>query len=113
MNYEHKTFEGKASVVSVKVREQALGGNDALIFATKLDELRQDKFKHIIVDLSNVKLMNSSGLGMLVGGLSTLKKYDITMSLAAVPDKVNELLKMTHLDEVFKIYDTVENAATR
>jgi len=113
MNYEHKTLEGKASVVSVEVREQALGGNDALNFATKLDELRRSNFKHIIVDLSNVKLMNSSGLGMLVGGLSTLKKYDIAMSLAAVPAKVSELLKMTHLDEVFKIYDTVENAASR
>jgi anti-sigma B factor antagonist len=54
--------------------------------------------------------MNSSGLGMLVSGISTLKKHNISMLLANLPEKISALLQITHLDKVFKVYPNVEVA---
>ena len=52
--------------------------------------------------------MNSSGLGMLINGLSLLKNSNMQMYLTNVPQKVQKLITITHLDNVFKIFETNE-----
>ena len=101
---------GKINIASVKLGENVLGGNDALLFTSCLNEISQKGVKFVIIDLKSVDVMNSSGLGMLVSGLSTLKKHEIEMVLVSVPHKVKNLLKMTHLDKIFKIFNNIEDA---
>ena len=109
-DYEYKIKEAHPQVATIVLKEQVLGGNDALAFSSKLEELSNKKVKFVIADLSNVEVMNSSGIGMMVSGLSTLRKHEINFILASIPGKVNALLEMTHLDKVFKIYETVSSA---
>ncbi|MFP4528415.1 MAG: STAS domain-containing protein [Candidatus Kapaibacterium sp.] len=97
-------------VACISLGSDVLGGNDAMNFSSKLHELYDTPAKCLIVDLRNVRLINSSGLGMLVSGLSTLRKQNMAFMLADVPDKVLNLLKMTHLDKVFQIYPNAEEA---
>jgi anti-sigma B factor antagonist len=87
-----------------------LGGNDALAFTKELEALGNQNLKFVIIELTQVELMNSSGLGMLVSGISTLKKYNITMFLCNLPEKITNLLQITHLDKVFKVFPNVETA---
>jgi anti-sigma B factor antagonist len=108
--YEYKLNAANPQVATINLKEQVLGGNDALIFTSKLEELCSKKVKFVIADLSGVELMNSSGLGMMVSGLSTLRKHEINFILASVPVRVNNLLEMTHLNNVFKIFDSVSSA---
>ncbi|MFH1051471.1 MAG: STAS domain-containing protein [bacterium] len=102
--------ELKNNVVVIRIGENLLGGNDALDFSSKLMELNQKNIEHVIVDLQNVKLINSSGIGMLVSGLTTLKKNDASMILVGLSEKIIKILKMTHLDQVFITYDNVDKA---
>lgn len=92
------------TIATITLNENVLGGNEALEFTSLLNQLSEKNVRFVIIDLSKVTVMNSSGLGMLVSGLSTLRKHSINMFLSSVPEKVNHLLTITHLDRVFKSY---------
>ena len=65
---------------------------------------------NVIVDLSKVKFMNSSGLGMLIGGLTTMKKAGGDLRIANATDKIESLLVVTKLITVFKHFRSVDEA---
>ena len=90
------------------LNRQVLGGNDGILFSSRLTEISDMKVKHLVIDMKNVEAMNSSGLGMLVGGLATLRKYYIGVILVAIPEKILKILQVTHLDKVFVIRDSVD-----
>ncbi len=60
--------------VVIELKGNVMGGEDTKEFNDLLHKLIDEGKKNIVVDLSDVKFMNSSGLGMLIGGLTTMKK---------------------------------------
>jgi anti-sigma B factor antagonist len=66
--------------------------------------------KKVIIDLSKVDWMNSTGLGILISGLTTMRNSDGELKLANVTDKIQSLLTITKLITVFECYDSVEEA---
>lgn len=98
----------KSAILSLG--KQVIGGADALDFSMELRTITERNVPNVIVDMSSVELINSSGLGMLVSGHSTMKKSGGTLKLAAVPDKVRQLLEMTHLNTVLTSYPTIQEA---
>ncbi|MCE1190346.1 MAG: STAS domain-containing protein, partial [Ignavibacteria bacterium] len=56
------------------------------------------------------KFMNSSGLGMLISGLTTVKNGNGLMKLAGVTEKIHSLLMITKLITIFETYDSVDEA---
>ncbi len=99
---KHSNIEHYATIT---LKKQVLGGNDALEFTSSLQDAKNMDLQIVAADLSNVDLINSSGLGMLVSGMSLMRKIDVQLVLIHVPDKVMKLLNVTHLDKVFKVYD--------
>ncbi len=97
-------------VATVVLRGHITGGPQAVEFSTNLNKLVAGKVKHVIADLSAITLINSSGLGMLVGGLTTMRKAGGSMRFAAIPENVMNLLEITRLNTVFDISDTTEAA---
>jgi anti-sigma B factor antagonist len=87
-----------------------MGGPDAVDLNDKLHELIEEGKKNIVVDLGKVKFMNSSGLGMLIGGLTTMRKAGGDLRIANPTDKIESLLVVTKLITVFKHYDSLEEA---
>jgi anti-sigma B factor antagonist len=109
---KYRLPEMTTGIAVVDLDKNVLGGSEALEFTSVLEELcHLAEIKLIAVDLSKVELMNSSGLGMLVNGMNSVKKHEKKLVLVGVPQKVEKLLKMTHLDEVFKIYKDVETSS--
>lgn len=94
----------------IALGNQVIGGADALDFSAAIRKFTEQSIQHIIVDMSSVELINSSGLGMLVSGLSIMRKIGGTLVLAAVPDKVQTILDMTHLNTVLQSYPTIKQA---
>ena len=76
----------------------------------KVKELIGEGFKHFVIDLGNVKWMNSSGLGVLMSCLTTTNAADGEMKIANVTEKVESLLMITQLTKVFHNYDSVDKA---
>ena len=81
--------------------ETMLGGPDALAFNDAVRTL-STQCKHIIIDCSQVQIMNSSGLGMLVSAQTTMKQVGGFCSLNNVPEQVRKLLEMTRLLPLFE-----------
>jgi len=99
-----------ATMASVTLGANVLGGADAVEFSGVVRELGENGVAKLVIDMSAVQVMNSSGLGMLVASLSTMRKYGGTVLFSDVPQNVQALLKMTHLDSVFKMYSTIQEA---
>jgi anti-sigma B factor antagonist len=104
-----KTTEKNGTVV-LEIKGNVMGGEDTKEFNELLHKLLDEGKKNVIVDLHDVKFMNSSGLGMLIGGLTTMKKADGSLKLARVTDKIESLLIITKLITIFEFYPTVEEA---
>ena len=90
--------------------EEVLGGAEALELTSLVREACAAPQARVVFDLAKVRVMNSSGLGMLVGALATVRKHDAKLVLAAVPEKVRSLLTMTQLAQVFDTTDSVSEA---
>ena len=103
------TSERYGSVV-IEFKGNVMGGPDAVSLNEKLHELIDAGKTNIVVDLAKVKFMNSSGLGMLIGGLTTMRKSGGDLRLANATDKIQSLLIVTKLITVFKNFDSVDKA---
>ncbi len=100
----------KYNAVVVELKGNVMGGEDTKDFTETLHKLIDEGKKNVIVDLSAVKFMNSSGLGMLISGLTTMKKADGHLKLANVTDKIESLLIITKLITIFESYESVDEA---
>lgn len=66
----------------------------------------------IVVDLAKVSHIDSSGLGELVGGYTTLKAANGALKLVNVNDRVTSLMTITKLYTVFDIFDNEADAVS-
>ena len=104
-----KTTE-KYEAVIIELKGNVMGGEETKEFNDMLHKyIDQDK-KNIILDLSDVKFMNSSGLGMLISGLTTMKKAGGSLKLAGTTEKIQSLLIITKLITIFESFDSVDEA---
>lgn len=98
-------------IVQLILSNSLLGGNDAIEFQKDLSELISDEAVEVIVfDLANVEQINSSGLGMLVASNSNILRSKKKLILVNLSSKVQDLVKMTHLDKVLNISNNLESA---
>lgn len=102
--------EGKWMVVDVK-------GEVDVYTAPKLREKIVDLVTQgsheIIVNLEGVEFLDSTGLGVLVGGLKRVKSHDGTMALVCTKPKILKVFSITGLSKVFPIFDTVQEAVAQ
>jgi anti-sigma B factor antagonist len=64
----------------------------------------------MVVNLEKVGFMDSTGLGVLVGGLKRVKEKEGTLALAGAHGTVLRVLNVTGLNSVFPMHETVEQA---
>ena len=104
-----KTIEKYGAVV-IELKGNVMGGPEAQEFSDTLHKLIDDNKKNVIVDLAETKFMNSSGLGMLISGYTTMKNGGGSMKLANATEKIESLLVITKLISVFEHYTSVDDA---
>ena len=104
------THQEVDDIIVLVPKGKSMGGPDATLLHDKLHNFIDQNKKKIIIDLSKVELMNSTGLGILISGLTTMKNNGGELKLAAVTEKIQSLLTITKLITVFENYDTVDQA---
>jgi anti-sigma B factor antagonist len=102
----HATQSGAVAVFTLD--GDALGGPDGTQLHEGVRALPAPA--HAVVDLGGVRHMNSSGLGMLLGALATVRDGGGDLRLAAVPPRVATLLQVTRLDGTFLQFATAADA---
>lgn len=108
MNYN---VEERYNSVVITLKGNVMGGPDGAKLHDTLHELKEQGKTNVVVDLSKVKFMNSSGLGMLISAMTTMRNSGGDLRLANVADRIQSLLVITKLITVFKHFDSVEAAA--
>ena len=82
--------------------------------APRLRELLIDlagKNNHqLIVNLEKVGFLDSTGLGVLVGGLKRVRTHDGSLDLVCTQERILKIFKITGLTKVFGIYQSVDQA---
>ncbi|UCC45074.1 MAG: STAS domain-containing protein [Candidatus Zixiibacteriota bacterium] len=97
-------------VIILEPKGKIMGGPDASLLHDKLYEFIEQDKKQVVIDLSQVDWMNSTGLGILISGYTTLRNTEGELKLANVTDKIQSLLTITKLVTVFEAYETVDEA---
>ena len=72
--------------------------------------LTVDHPARIILDLKDVARIDSSGIGVLLGGLREASKKSVRFTLSGLRDAPRRLLERTHLNMLFDIHPTVDEA---
>ena len=85
-------------------------GDESNQLRTKLKELLGSGKTKIVLDLAEVKYIDSAGLGTLVAGFTTAQNQGADMKLANLTKKFDEQLHITKLVTVFDVHDTVDDA---
>ncbi len=82
--------------------------------APRLRELLIDLVSKIsyqlVVNLDKVGFLDSTGLGVLVGGLRRVRAHDGSLDLVCTREPILKIFRITGLTEVFGIYQTVDQA---
>nr|WP_310965083.1 STAS domain-containing protein [Nocardioides marmorisolisilvae] len=76
----------------------------------RISELVADGHYHLIVDMAGVDFLDSTGLGVLVGGLKKVRAHDGSMELICNQDRLLKIFRITGLAKVFTIHES-ETAA--
>jgi anti-sigma B factor antagonist len=97
-------------VLVLQPRGKIMGGPDASLLQDKLYEYLKKDIKKVIVDLEKVDWMNSTGLGILISGFTTLRNHGGQLKLVNVTAKIESLLVITKLAAVFEKSDSIEEA---
>ncbi len=106
-----KMTESKSGgVVILELSGKIMGGPDATLLNDKLHELIEVDKTKIVANLKGVNWMNSSGLGILIGGLTTMRNSGGDLKLANITDRIQSLLMITKLLTVFESFDTIDQA---
>lgn len=104
------TSREENGIIVLEPKGKIMGGPDATMLHDQLHELIGQGKKQVVIDLSRVEWMNSTGLGILISGLTTLRNNGGELKLARVTDKIESLLTITKLITVFENFDDVGEA---
>lgn len=103
--------EVRNDVAILTLRGELIGGPEATAVHDHIKGLIADGVTKVVVDLAKVKWLNSSGFGVLLGGLTSLRNAGGDLKLAGVTERVESLLMMTKLITIFETFETKERAA--
>ena len=76
----------------------------------RLVELATEGRAWVVVDLSAVEFLDSTGLGILVSGLRRFRLLGGDLTLAGAQPRILRVLEMTRLDRAFDVYASVDAA---
>ena len=93
--------------------QRILSLNGPLVLTTVFDfqkTVRADESRSLIIDFANVPYVDSAGIGALVGAYVTRQNGKRSLALVAVSDRIHNALKVTHVDQFFRFFDSVDDA---
>jgi anti-sigma B factor antagonist len=103
-------IENNEDIVIFKLLNETLNSDISPELKAKLLILCQPDIEALILDLSSVKTIDSSGIGSLLLAERQMNDHGLPVVLTGVNEGVQQILDMLHLADIFEIYPTVEEA---
>ncbi len=108
----HVEVRQNQDVMILDLKGRLTAGLGDQILRDAIDELLAENRKKILLNLSEVAFLDSAGVGELVAGLRTARRFGAELKLLNVGARVYSTLDMTRLLPTFETYDD-ENEAVR
>jgi len=106
-----KTRESQ-QVTIIEMSGKLMGGTDADVFRDLIHEIIEEGKRRVLVDLAGVKWVNSTGVGILITGYTTMRRNRGDMKLLNVSNKIQSILYVTKLNLIFECFDNEDEAVT-
>jgi anti-sigma B factor antagonist len=72
--------------------------------------VRADQSQSLIIDFTGVPYVDSAGIGALVGAYVTRQNNGRSLALVGVSDRIHNALKITHVEQFFRFFNSVTAA---
>jgi anti-sigma B factor antagonist len=107
MNY---SISEKYNTVILTFKGKMMGGPHASDFQNEIAGLINSGKTNVVGDLSKVTFMNSSGLGIIITALTSLRNAGGDLKISGASDRIESLLMVTRLITVFDHHRTLDQA---
>ena len=100
--------EGTATVVTLAGHISTM---ESQVVGEAFDRLIADGCTSIAVDMSRVEIITSDGLGVLIRARKAVGDHGGKFVLSGLTGNIRDVFKMTRLDKIFTLYESVDAAA--
>ena len=97
-------------VAILDISGKIMGGPDAEAFNEVLRTLMHEGVHNVLVNLERVKWVNSTGLGILISGYTTLQRAGGELKLLKVTERIENIFIVSKLSTVFQSFDDEDEA---
>ena len=102
--------EVKNGTLIIRLNGDLIGENDGTGILTKATDAIQEKVLKCVIDISNLRYINSSGIGVLITILTKFRNKGGEVFLLKPSESVQKLLIITKLNAIFQVAKTEEEA---
>jgi anti-sigma B factor antagonist len=96
--------------VIISVREERLDAHNSSELKERILRAIEEGGRRLVVDLAEVKFIDSSGLGALLSGYKNANQRSGTFVLSGLQPRVRSMFELTRLNRVFEIYPRLQEA---
>jgi anti-sigma B factor antagonist len=98
------------NIMVLEINGDIMGGSDYELFTSEIKKLVEEGFVDVVLDLGQVRFINSTGLGIMVSGLTTLKKNTGQMKVCNLNDRIDRIFSITSLTTIFPTFESRADA---
>lgn len=102
--------EEKNDIVIIYVKEERLDAHNSGDLKVQMQKIFDEGKKNVLVDLYDVRFIDSSGLGALVSGFKNAISNQGNLKLSSLQPQVKSMFELTRLHRVFEIFPSSSDA---
>jgi anti-sigma B factor antagonist len=103
-------IEEQGQVVLIEIKEERLDAHNSGELKAEMLKLFDEGKNNILIDLKDVRFVDSSGLGSLVSGFKNASARNGNLKLCGLQPQVKSMFELTRLHRVFEIFPGAEEA---
>ena len=103
-------IEEKGTTVLIEVKEERLDAHNSSELKTQILSLFDEGKNNLVIDLQDVRFVDSSGLGSLVSGFKNASARNGNLKLSGLQPQVKSMFELTRLHRVFEIFPDSDEA---
>lgn len=100
----------QGEVMVLEMSGKIMGGPDFDKFKGEIADLIEKGFNNVVLDMSGVPWINSTGLGILITGYHSLKAAEGSMKVCNVKERVLSIFYISQLENIFQVFPTLDEA---
>jgi len=110
MKYSEKNIDG---LPVFELEGKIMGGSECDDLCHRMMDVIATGQSNLVVDFEKVRWMNSAGIGMMIQCVTRLRRDGGDLHFLGVHDKVGYYFRITKLDTVLKIYNSIDEVLSQ